>query len=397
MTSQVAVYNLLGMAIASDTVATQSSDRGSKTTANAEKIYEIGANHKLVALHYGSTGLNDLHHQFHFNEWALTVQKPLAKLGDYIKAYIKWTNSGPKLHSPGSEDREMRYYIYDHMNFISHRLQSEAPAPSDGKKQSKAEQESAWDSFVESICKQGLDYLRSLDHFDEFTDTDARAALKASNVDVDEIIKDTFGDQFLSTRATSILKRSAPLILSRKQTMPTDSYLAFAGYGTRDSFASVQIVTMRGIYGSGVKYHIGELVQIGTGSDQAQISTFAQSEAIDSFARAYNNDILLRVKWAVRTKAQAALGDHAGDIPSRLSQEVVDDMSEYSWRTYTQPVLKRVAGMNTHSLAELAKALVGMQATFSEAQDGPVSVGGLIEVLTIDRINGVHWKTRLPR
>lgn len=397
MTSQVAVYNLLGMAIASDTVATQNSDRGSKTTGNAEKIYEIGPGHKLVVLHYGSTGLNDLHHQFHFNEWARTVSKPFSKLSDYIKAYIKWSNNGPKLHSAESEVREMSYYIYDHMSYLSHRLHSESPEAPSEKKPSKADEEQTWNSFVERIFKDGLAHLRALDHFDSFTDAEAREAIKAAKIDLNEIIKDAFGEQILSPKAISILKRSAPLVLSRKQSMPTDSYLAFAGYGDKDPFAGVQIITIRGIYGGSLKYHVGELVQIGTGSDQTQISTFAQSEAIDAFARGYNNDILMRMKWGVRTKAQNALGDAAGEIPRKLAEDVVDDIAEYSWRTYTQPVLKRVAGMNLHSLAELAKSLVGMQATFSEAQDGPVSVGGLIEVVTIDRIDGVRWKTRLPR
>ena len=47
-------------------------------------------------------------------------------------------------------------------------------------------------------------------------------------------------------------------------------------------------------------------------------------------------------------------------------------------------------------MSELVRTLVGLQATSSEAKDGPVSVGGLIEVVTIDRVNGIQWRSKLP-
>jgi hypothetical protein len=42
MTSQVAVMNLRGIAVASDTVLSKGSDAGTKTMGNMGKIYEIG-------------------------------------------------------------------------------------------------------------------------------------------------------------------------------------------------------------------------------------------------------------------------------------------------------------------------------------------------------------------
>ena len=104
------------------------------------------------------------------------------------------------------------------------------------------------------------------------------------------------------------------------------------------------------------------------------------------------------VTWAVSNKGREATGDHITEADleaiSTATQKYIED---YSWRAYVQPLLRRVASMNLHAMAELARTLVGLQATSSESKDGPVSVGGLIEVVTIDRIQGVQWKTRLPR
>lgn len=59
-------------------------------------------------------------------------------------------------------------------------------------------------------------------------------------------------------------------------------------------------------------------------------------------------------------------------------------------------MLKTIEAMSTSSLADLAESLVGLQATSTYSKAGAATVGGLIEVVTIDRIKGVQWKRRLP-
>ena len=47
--------------------------------------------------------------------------------------------------------------------------------------------------------------------------------------------------------------------------------------------------------------------------------------------------------------------------------------------------------MKLDGIAQHAKTLVGLQNTSSEEKDSLVSVGRLIEVVTIDRPNEVQW------
>ena len=79
----------------------------------------------------------------------------------------------------------------------------------------------------------------------------------------------------------------------------------------------------------------------------------------------------------------------AVDVVTRFRRRV-------AWKSYVSPMLNQISGMNLFSMSELARTLVGLQATSSESKDGPVSVGGLIEVLTIDRTNGIQWRSKLP-
>lgn len=398
MTSQVAIYNMNGMAIASDTVVTSTSPAGSKTTANAEKIYEIGADHKVLVMHYGGTTLNDLHHQFHFAEWALTQREPLNTLNDYVEAYVKWTSYGRRFHSDKSEGFMMRNVIDDHFTELKTRIDN---AYSNFERTPEMSDDEVA-NFALSINKlhitAGMDHLKSLEFFTGASDVTAKEALKSAGIDLGKLVDEAFDEYILNPALKTLLKNSAVQALIRKQSMPWDSYLAFVGYGKDDPFPGVIVLTCRGFYMGQLMHHKGDKTVIQPGLYNSEISRFAQSGAIEAFLQGYNTDIMNGVTWSIENQMQNLMGE---GFDPKLAENVRTNVLEYieshSWRRYVQPLLRQVAGMNLFGLAELARTLVSIQATFSEAQDGPVSVGGLIEVVTIDRVNGVQWKQRLPR
>ena len=398
MTSQVAIYNMNGMAIASDTVVTSTSPAGSKTTANAEKIYEIGPDHKVLVMHYGGTTLNDLHHQFHFAEWALTQREPLATLADYVEAYVKWTSYGRRFHSDKSEGFMMLSVIEDHFNELKARIDS-AYSAFERSPQMTDEEVS---NFVISLNKQhiaaGLDHLKSCETFAGASEVSAKEALKAAGIDLGKLVDEAFDGYIVNPALKTLLKNSAVQSLIRKQSMPWDSYLAFVGYGKDDPFPGVIVLSCRGFYMGQLMHDRGEKTVIQPGLYNSEISRFAQSEAIEAFLQGYNTDIMNGVTWSIENQLQTLMGDEFNpQLSEKVRANVLEYIETHSWRRYVQPILRQVAGMNLFGLAELARTLVSIQATFSESQDGPVSVGGLIEVVTIDRVNGVQWKQRLPR
>lgn len=397
MTSQVAVYNLNGIAIASDTIVTSSSESGSKTTGNSEKIYPLGPNHKVVALHYGSTALNDIHHQFQFNEWIRTLGEPFATLEEYVESYVSWSGK-TKLHSPESELVEIRYMLRDHFSEVEKRAQNDFNELDPDDTMTQEEFNLAAVEKLIFRAKDGLAHLKALEKMTGATEQLTRTWLKAKQFDVDALLDEVFANYPLHPDARKILKQSAPYVLARAQAMPWDSFIAFVGYGSEDAFGASIVVTCRSLIEGFMLHQAGEKTQVGPGSQQSEISRFAQSDAIESFIKGYNSDMLWGILWAVQNKGREVVGDHVSsedlEAVANAAREYIEN---YSWRVSVQPLLRQVATMNLHGMAELSRTLVGLQATSSEAKDGPVSVGGLVEVVTIDRIHGVQWKTRLPR
>lgn len=396
MTSQVAVFNMNGIAVASDTVVTSSSKAGSKTTSNSEKIYELGANHKILVMHYGGTTLNDVNHQFQFAEWALTLQNPLKSVEDYMDAYIKWSSVGRKFHSQQSETNLLMSVILEHFEWVKKQIDSEFENLEFEEDSSEDERNTQIAKLNKQKVQDGLDFLKSLDLYHGLTEVTASEAIKAAKIDLGKLVDETFDGYVMTSAIKTALKNSAIATVAREQEMEWQSYLAFVGYGADDPFPSTQVLACRGYYGGQLVFSKGSKNDIQPGSTNAEITRFAQGEAIEAFLKGYNRDILNGITWSIEREIIGFFPEQS-NIANQISEKVVEYIEGHSWRNYVRPLLQQVAGMNLFALAELARTMVSIQATFSESQDGPVSVGGLIEVATIDRVNGVQWKQRLPR
>ena len=114
MTSQVAVANHSGVAVASDTVTTSYVEGGTKTIGNSHKIWEIGTGHRVLVLHSGAVTQNGVTLKLLLNEWSTTLSKPLDTLEDYVDSYITWMNRERNIHTQESELNRVQYLLNDH-------------------------------------------------------------------------------------------------------------------------------------------------------------------------------------------------------------------------------------------------------------------------------------------
>jgi hypothetical protein len=67
------------------------------------------------------------------------------------------------------------------------------------------------------------------------------------------------------------------------------------------------------------------------------------------------------------------------------------------FESFTSPMLDTIGALNLKDAADLAEALVGIQAMRANASPEPPGVGGFIESLIIDRFDGIRWVKQLPR
>jgi hypothetical protein len=397
MTSQVAVMNLRGVAVASDTVLSRSSNVGTKTMGNTGKIYEIGPGHKVLVLHSGNAEINGVPLSLHLGEWARTLTTAKPTLQSYVDSYIAWASREKGIHAPESEVSLIHLALNEHYYWMKRRVTSvieelELDANLTEKQQHKATAEA-----VQKGIQSGLEFLEGQTNFPGFSDVDAAAALTKGKFDLDEKIDFIFEGLPIDEVAKALLKASAPLTLSRSQAYDdTDAVLGFIGYGEDEAFGASIKLTIRGIYGGALQATTEEQFGVSPDASKSAIKHFAQGDAIYAFIRGYNFKIIDRVRSLIRDKVEERWGSTTEEpIGQQVADEVFDEISSFAFENFAEPLLGTIEAMSMQSLGDFAESLVGLQVTATYSQDGPATVGGIIEVATIDRLNGVVWKQKL--
>lgn len=389
MTSQVAVMNLKGIAIASDTVVTLSA--GSKTMGNTPKIYEIGAAHKVLVMHSGATEINDSPVALYISEWGRTIPTALPALQDYVESFTKWISRESNIHQKGSEVGIMTSVLQEHFKWVQGKCRTFLSNSEISETESERAFKKRIQDGLKSKIQEGLDFLNRQPAIKGLSESTAQKYLDESNYDLDQWVDYYFGDMDLSSVNRELMKSSASLSLMKWQSLDSDSTLAFVGFGAEEPYVGTIKVTCRGIYAGGLRSNVDERFGVAT-DDKTGIVHFAQGDAISAFLRGYN--------WRISDKLNELFGskmreefhvENAEDSISKIINEVEDALAEFSHDEFVSPMLSTINAMSLHSLGEFAESLVGLQATATYAKSGPATVGGLIEVATIDRTSGVRW------
>jgi len=392
MTSQVAVANHGGVAVASDTVVTSYVQGGTKTVGNSRKIWEIGPAHKVLILHSGSVTQNGVMVNLLLSEWASTLSGPLEKLEDYVDAYITWMNREKSIHTQDSEFRRANYLLNDHYYEVKKRAESKwmlIPV--------EEEHLTSREEILLNYAQDGLEYLKSLDlNPGVSNDSEFEKLIQHDAIDLDEKFNVIFGDIGLNDENKNILIQSAPLILSRAQNFPYTATLAFVGFGSKEYFAGNIRLNSIGFYGGKFIYDKGELFSVDPDAGST-ISAFAQDEAIQGFIRGARWEIIDQVESLIEEKVNEFIevDDPDKNLGEDVATAVRKALQEFNFERYTKPLLDSIEGLDLSHLANLAESLVGMQATASFGGDNPATVGGFVEVATIDRQHGVVWVNSL--
>ena len=417
MTSQVAVANFHGIAVASDTVVTQSSSEGMKTLENMSKIYSLGGAHKVVLVHSGNADMNGVAHWLHLTEWIRALSEPFSTLNEYVDSYLEWANNSKPLHTPLSEVRLMNELLNDHYYYIKNRADSQLESETED----LAEEETLGQERIQEVFQQmvieGKEYLDGLDDFEGYGYKEATIALKNANFELDEKINFIFKDYVIADELRKVLNESAGLVLCKYQEMNfVDSQIGFVGFGAEEAFGGVIHLHCRGFYGSKIHVYVEEKFGVApSGTEDGSSSIirhFAQGDAIHAFIRGYNPRILHRTLRIVRNKIEEVFGAKEWEImddegktigtksTSELSFEIADETyneikDDFSQSSFASPLLSSIEGMSIVNLANFAESLVGIQALSTYSQLGAATVGGLIEVVTIDRSEGVIWHQKI--
>lgn len=391
MTSQIAIFNPLGVAVASDTVTTISTERGIKTTNNAQKIFPLPEPHLIVVIESGSVISNGIHMQLLINEWSRTLQSPLPTVKDYAQSFADWYSTESDLIPKESELREVHLQLNEHYYEIKNRVRTDT---------SESDSQVEISASLKHHAESGLEWLEQLELFEGADDEDDAALLLELDVDIPEKINFIFQDIPGLDDVRETLVKSAPLVLSRSQSSSEDSDLGFIGFGENDFFATSVRMRCRARYGKVARVSIAESFGASASDQSGSIACFAQDNAIFGFLRGAQYDVMESAYGYIWSKISDEV-DAADEVKLDELREFMagirKHMQKIQFDHFVSPMLDTIGSLSLIDVASLARSLVGMQAIRSAASPEPASVGGFIESLVIDRASGIRWIHRLPQ
>lgn len=392
MTSQIAVFNSLGVAVASDTVTTHTSENGAiKTTNNAEKIWPVGDGHNVVILHSGGVHLNGLHLRLLVSEWAKSLDGHLPELIDYATNFIDWMGDNAHLMDRNLQMESVQGCLNDHYNHLRWKIQNSVNA------EAIDELDPNFANAIAELIASELEDLRSLEDFASMTQDDSNTLLQDYQIDIQHKIEHFFHSFPGYEQFVPALIEQAELVLCKEKAQHLRSTLSFVGFGTNDFLAGNYRLGIRAFYGDRLHFTIDERFGIQAGEDGA-IHTFAQDDAIHGFISGAE----WRIIHALVRKVESTINELPDllavepELVARLRDEIYNHFENFRYEKYVSPLLSTIGGLSLKGCSELAESLVGIQAIRSAGGEGPASVGGFIESLVIDRAVGVRWIKKLP-
>ena len=403
MTSQIVLINQSGIGIASDTLVSREEGSNShKTFPSSNKIYELGGQHKVVVLHSGVTTLGGLNYGLLIREWALQQINPLPSLSDYPRQFENWLSNYRKLKI--DEDNEIYENLCSSFGFFAKSLSDEMQdqlnlseyendtIPDDVKQQLIESIHSYADQFyvddspyrdiadaavVKAVRQQERDYI---EHFLE------HIAFRKNN----DLVNWKPDAEIIEAIEYFVIQR-----LKHWNKSPNQATLNFVGFGSDEPIGGKVEVIVGGFYLNRLRSMIKKREPEASESD-VHIATIAQDEAMADFIRG--------LAWTRQQTYKEMAGEIAGKIfedESVTAEKIHEFMDAYDdaldvslWDNYTQPFRRTLGALSIRSLVLFSEALVKIQSLRSATAPGEATVGGLIESLSIDRVQGVEWHVR---
>jgi hypothetical protein len=278
-------------------------------------------------------------------------------------------------------------------------------------------------NFIHAIIQDDIDLIQTWPEFTNWNDEKALWYLTKGTLE-------SFTAEFLEEYQLPIWFDKAPLMkktrdlltklmtvnLSRSFPTADETTIAFVGFGSGDRFPKTVSLACRGIMHGRLIFRGGGKWQKPKAEAQnwdfvpqeisaehpSVLDTFAQASAIQGFLHGISPNGQQKVEQSFRRHFTEFLQTNSDFSETEVTQHsnnfwvnMKEDISQIEFSRMPQGFEQSVASMSLQNMKQVAESLVSIQALSSFGASGPMTVGGKIETLTIDRVYGLRWWDRL--
>lgn len=411
MTTEIAVLNRLGVALATDSAVTITGNGRTKIFDSADKLFELSCEHPVAIMVNGNMDCFGL-------PWEIAIKDFRTAHGaDSRKTISEWT--ADFLTFAGEHKDIGNTYIDQYMNYLADREVNLIKDNMINKLWSVAKITPRKNSLAiipelaAQFSRDRLDFLNGID-----------VAKSLNNITREEIIK-KYGDMLLII----IKDRFAPIIVpdevvnsilnqvsQASLVMQPNDYstgLIVSGFGSDDTFPSLCSVDVEGFLLGRLKHSDIKNVASIESKDLGHVVSFAQTDVIERLLSGVDprfvEEIADFIKKTIETigkemadfgtvrrfsKAEKIARFDAISSLAILARDQYLETSETLRAEFKQEFEKMIAMMPKLEIIELAEALVSITAIERKATADEGTVGGPIDVAFVTKHEGFVWIKR---
>lgn len=419
MTTEIAVANRLGIALASDSAVTITGGGRVKVFDTADKLFELSLSHPIGVMINGNMDCLGV-------PWEIMVKEFREGEGNTQRSTVEqWTTDflayveSHALIGGNSTDEYIRYIIEAEIRVVQENVTRRVWADIAGRARTKASNgpkstKEVFDYYIQAEITERKEFLLLHTVADSLYKLDRNDVVGIYGSTIKSRIVEAFKPHPLQSQSIEDLQETIIESLLRTASSIYAAGVVVAGFGGNDPFPSVHAVEVDGRVAGKLKYTKIDSKSIMTSAEGGQVTYFAQTDVIQrllegadpKFIDTTADFIEEAIKKAAEgidkviqprklsKKRQADREKLIQEIADVIRQEYEDVTAENLKREFSRAFDAMIAMMPKPELIELAEALVSITAVERKATSDEGTVGGLIDVAFITKHEGFVWIKR---
>ncbi len=412
MTTEIAVINRLGIALAADSAVTIPGYGADKVFDTGDKLFELSERYPVALMVNGSMDFLGVPWELVAKEFRCTPPAGAEKISiaDWMESFLAFVAN----HQAVKDDDVKRWLqhlivetIEDLTATVRERLEQAAEEDGDQNLQSvlKALYSTTIIERIDDLEKKVV--LKSLAGLGE---DDLLPQIRSLLLEMEDLLPLDAGGEQHGLFARLVAQR----LLKDLDRLPATG-LIVCGFGGKDLFPSLFAVEIDGYVAKRLRYRTSHNVTIARGQETGNAISFAQTDVVDRLLKGTDSRFIDGTRAFIRENVAQSLQRNFGrlklrilkqddteispsDIGSILGELIASQFESQFASTITQEFEKKfketIALMPKQDLIELAEALVSITAIERKASDDAGTVGGPIDVALITRSEGFVWIKR---
>lgn len=407
MTSEVALMNRSGVALAADSATTvtywdpETKSRRQRFFKGANKIFNLSMAHPVGLMTYNSANLQGI-------PWEIIVKayrdhrgaKARDKLSEYSGDFFSYILENKNLYPANFQADRLHFGVIEAATQSAFAILARAAKQEpDEKKRQKA------------IDLSFQDFIKQIEDVPLICDSCKKLVEDVTKNEVAKIV-DKFkevGTYELATKhfdLEKLVKVGARAFFTEKLTPLQHSGLVFSGYGNDEYFPQLETYDCFGVVQGTVIYRrIKDECYSVSHDSVSEIVPIAQSEMVNTFMFGASIDVLMQMDAchveAIDALLERLAEDGRLDLASVTDDEKAEALNQfkraardYIWKEHSDPLRRVIGMMPIDELAALAETFVSIESLKERVTKPTESVSGPIDVAVITKGDGFIWIKR---